>query len=176
MLMLWSTKGKGRVELQLLDMEMLVVCVCVCVWVSQWHKWVGERAKCQRHQGRAPVDPPWWHFDHFMHGFPPRCPHKCATRWMSESKMPRTERKDWKCWRQEKVSGEQRTKESLDFCLGFALRVHGGVNRGESGQEGAEVGPAGGHAWPSVHLIPPLNYFWHFKHGPKQSLAWNDDA
>jgi hypothetical protein len=57
------------------------------------------------------------------------------------------------------VSGEQRTKESLDFCLGFALRVHGGVNRGESGQEGAEVGPAGGHAWPSVHLIPPLNYF-----------------
>jgi hypothetical protein len=58
-----------------------------------------------------------------------------------------------------KVSGEQRTKESPDFCLGFALRMHGGVNRGESGQEGAEVGPAGGHAWPSGHLIPPLNYF-----------------
>ena len=57
------------------------------------------------------------------------------------------------------VSGEQRTKEQSDFCLGLALHMHGEVNGGERSQEAAEVGSADGPRWPSGHLIPPFNDF-----------------
>jgi hypothetical protein len=59
--------------------------------------------------------------------------------------------------------------------LAFYLHMHG-VNGGVSGQEGVEVGPAGGQGCLGGHLIVSLNSYRHFKQSSKHGLACNDDA
>jgi len=150
MLMMRSTKERGGVELQLLEVKMLVV--CVCERASQGHKWVGERAKYQRHQSRAPADHPWWQFCHPLHGFPPRCPHKCATRWMSERKMPRGEWMDWKCWRQGQGEWRVKNKVTIRFlpwpCSSHAWRSEWRWKKPRGGRGGLG-------RWPKMAKRPP---------------------